>query len=208
MLEQLKYFLETIASFMSQPLGWAGFGAVCAALVNSFFNYRLKSYEYKQAFYKEIIQQRLRAYSEVSSLISGIAAHERRPNGQDAFLCFSYPPKQLKELAEPIFVCFMKEGGWLNHGLRERLKDLYDYLTDYASGLIREDESIEDIEKASSELKQKLIVLQVELEYNFFSIFDVQTFLNERNAWLESFAGFDINPNPYDDKANTKRNRI
>jgi len=176
-------------NWMASPFSLASFGAIVGAGITSAINLAIKHLEYRQAFYKEIIQRRLKAFDELNEVIQPFWKAQEVA-GIRAFNVMFYAPEDLSPLHDALMDSGMKNSAWITREAKEALRSLSDLLDTFPGEDLVLNSDPKRIAAVANEMEKRLLKAQLELERNFHSIYDVKGFIQKRQNWLDLFVSF------------------
>lgn len=162
------------------------FSGIISALISYFVTIRLKNMDYKNEYFKKILDKRLNAYQYLETQIAVMKTTIMDEDGNAYHYIFNNGKNGVIEFHKNLILA-MSYSLWINDKTVKIMEDLNQHFY-----LISEIDDMEEIIKRAKRDYHKIAILRKELEsavkYDLFNLHNLNNFIKEKkNAKLRTF---------------------
>lgn len=165
---------------MTEPALMTALISACVAVIgNGIFNIYIKKREFQNAFYSEVIKNRIAAHQEVSVLINDFWK-STEVNGEQCPSIIFYGFEDIRPYCDNIRQATQKNKVWITPGCYDALQRMYKTLNELKERDLVMNDHPEDIRNISRKFREILLNVQWEINKNFVSIQEPKKFMQSK----------------------------
>ncbi len=170
-----------IATFLASTV----IATIGSAIINSFFSYKIKTYDFKSDYYKKIIQRRISAHEQLEDLVVALKLAVTDDDKLPYHFLFSDENTKATEYYS-LFMKLQPHILWLSEELFLILRDIQDTMHDYAeSGSV-----IEFGKRNYNRLAELRHQMEQAMSRDLLMLHDVPGFLSRKQMASSSYREF------------------
>lgn len=162
-------------------LSSAGVASIISAIVGYFFNLSMHKRQYKDDYYKMIINRRMNTYEKVEKVLNTLRAWTPKSSTQTSFCIIFENEEMLVDFHKQLYDV-MVDSVWLSEGINDNFEALNELIIKTEQGLT---ERGFDINQMGVHLNDSMAAIHEHLETHYIKdmlkLHDVENFLESKN---------------------------